>query len=157
MYSSQEIVLGAGAVRDCRLTGWAQQSNQSVLLTHSHQGTITMYNSIKPEQGFVSLLPQNSVHWCCLLYSSSPWLLCSSRCPPRSGVLAVYVTRAPDRSLSRSQPGSFQPSPAQKTSICLLGFHRELPFELRNTTADCAKVQPEGRTVLTFQDTKALN
>ncbi len=62
-----------------------------------------------------SLSPQNFVHWCCRLYSSSPWWLCSSRCPPHWGVLAVSSTLTPDRSLSRSQPGSFRPSPVQET------------------------------------------
>lgn len=41
MYSSQEIVFGAGAVRDCRLTGWTQDRTVQPLLPpsshHSNQ------------------------------------------------------------------------------------------------------------------------
>lgn len=61
-----------------------------------------------------SFSPQNYVHWCCLLYSGSPWWLCSSRCPPHLGALAVCETPTPGRLLNRSQPRSFQPSPVQK-------------------------------------------
>lgn len=71
------------------------------------------------------LSPQSFVHWCSLLYSSSPWWLYSSRCPPRWGVLCAFVTRAPGRSPHRSQPGSFQPSPEQKMSS-----HRWIKQEL---------------------------
>lgn len=61
------------------------------------------------------LSPQNCVRWCCLLCSSSPWWLCSSRCPPHLGALAACVTPTPGRSQNRSQPRSFQPSPVWKT------------------------------------------
>ncbi len=42
MYSSQEIVLGAGAVRDCLLAGWSQE-NISQWHMHSPQGVVAIY------------------------------------------------------------------------------------------------------------------
>lgn len=71
---------------------------------------------MKPRPWILSFSPQNSAHWCCLLYLSSPWWLCSSGCLLHLGAPAVSLTPAPDRSLHRSQPGSFQLSPVQETN-----------------------------------------
>lgn len=121
MYSSQEIVFGAGAVRDCLLTGcWKE--NISQWHNHSHQSTFT--------RCIPSSSPQSFVHWCCLLYSNFPWWLCSSGCPLHLGALAVFLTPAPDRSLHRSQPGSFQLSPTQNNKQMSV-FHHELPTDFQ--------------------------
>ncbi len=153
IYSSQEIVLGAGAVRDCLRTGWGKGNIISGLFTVLR---VPLLFTIYRWSQFFSLSPQNSVRWCCLLYSSSPWWLCSSRCPPRLGVLAVSGTLAWDRSLHRSQPGSFRPSPAQKTSRCWC-FITSYPV-VSNTNCWLLKLrQPEGQTAPTFQETKTLN
>lgn len=111
MYSSQEMVLGAGAVRDCLLTGWGQENDQSVTCSSRCHERLA-------DRRRLCFSPRNSARWCCRLYSSSPWWLCSSRCLLRSGARAVCATLAPDRSLHRSRPRSFQPSPAEKTSRC---------------------------------------
>lgn len=130
IYSSQEIVLGAGAVRDCLLAGWAEN-----IISQSAYSQSSGYHDKKRSWNtwIISGSPQSFVHWCCLLYSSSPWWLCSSRCPPRLSALAVSVTPAPNRSPNRSQPGSFQPSPVQKTSTWQFGMSYPV---ISKTTAD---------------------
>lgn len=148
MYSSHEMVLGAGAVRDCLLAGWAQE-NISQWHIHSPQGTVIFTNGRRIQNTQFFLSPQSFVHWCSLLYSSSPWWLYSSRCPPHWGVLCAFVTRAPGRSPRRSQPGSFQPSPEQKKKTSDIGgLSRIYPVILRITT-DFLNMKPDGWSELT--------
>lgn len=116
MYSSQEMVLGAGAVSDCLLTGCHTGKEQA-----EHQAARSP--SFRQDALAVSS-PQTCARQCCRLCSGSPSWLCSSGCLPHSGARAACETPAPGRSRRRSQPGSSPPSPASHTSR--RGFHLEL-------------------------------
>lgn len=154
MYSSQEIVLGAGAVRDCLLTG-CRQEHIIQWHYHSHQNIFVVYNQPVKSQHWPFISPQSSAHWCCLLYSSSPWWLCSSGCPPHWGAPAVSLTLAPDRSLHRSQLGSFQSFPIQKQaalSVC----HDPVISSPTAHFLRCTKKQTGSKTVLKLEDATVL-
>lgn len=58
--------------------------------------------------------PQSSALWGSLLCSSSPWWLCSSRCPLRSDALVSSWTPEPGRLQSRNQPESFPHAPGDR-------------------------------------------
>lgn len=61
--------------------------------------------------------PQSSALWGFLLYSGSPWWLCSSRCPPRSDAPVSSWTQAQGRSRSRNLPGSFPRAPGDRRTV----------------------------------------